>query len=283
VDPAEPLSMKKKLRRIDVAFLALHGHGGEDGKIQLQLDRMRIPYIGSDFRGSRNAFDKAVAKKKFIRGGIPTPPYVIVTKSDWKSKLAKFPAPYFVKPLRDGSSMGVFFIEDLAKSAEKLKQALNRYGKLLVEKKIVGREFTVGILGQKALPVIELIPNRPFYDYKAKYTRGMTDYLVPAPISERLSHKLQKLGLEVHRCLGLRDFSRVDIMVDEKGIPYVLEANSIPGLTELSLLPKAAQAAGISFEEMCYRLIAWAYERWYSPPDKAINFSHGKKEAKEIQ
>ena len=131
----------------------------------------------------------------------------------------------------------------------------------MAEKKIEGREFTVGIFGNRPLPVIELKPKREFYDYRAKYTKGMTDYLVPAKIPASLKMRLQKIALRVHKVLGLRDFSRVDLMVDRKSRPYVLEANSIPGFTELSLLPKAAKKAGYSFEDVCSQLVAWAYER----------------------
>ncbi len=261
IDPAEVALMERKLSRIDVAFLALHGTGGEDGQIQRYLEKKRIPYIGSNPQGSLNAFDKSVSKKCFAKEGIPTPLSIEIRLSNWKRRLSKFPPPFFIKPPRDGSSVGIFLVEDLAESAEKIRQALSQYDKLLAEKKIFGREFTVGILGEKPLPVIELIPKRSFYDYRAKYTRGMTEYLVPAPISKALSRRLQALALKVHEALQLRDFSRVDIMLDSQGKPYVLEANSIPGLTDLSLLPKAARAAGISFESLCYRLVEWAHQR----------------------
>ncbi len=261
VDPAHPDRMKKALKRIDLAFIALHGQGGEDGVIQGQLDKARIPYVGSNAKGSRSAFDKAIAKKIFLRVGIPTPAFVLVNRKNWRKKLAFFPAPFFVKPLRDGSSVGVFPVEDLAKSAETIRQALAKYGQLLVEEKIIGREFTVGILGRNPLPVIELVPKREFYDYRAKYTKGMTQYLVPAPISKRLAARLQSVALKVHHRLGLRDMSRVDMMVDDADRPFVLEANSIPGFTELSLLPKAARAKGLSFEALCGRLISFANQR----------------------
>jgi D-alanine-D-alanine ligase len=145
--------------------------------------------------------------------------------------------------------------------ADKIRRTAERFGDLMAEKKIEGREFTVGVFGGEALPVIELRPKRAFYDYRAKYTKGMTDYLVPAKIPAVLRKKMQRMALRVHQVLGLRDFSRVDIMVDKQNRPYVLEANSIPGFTELSLLPKAARAAGYSFETVCSQLVAWAYER----------------------
>ncbi|MBI3314248.1 MAG: D-alanine--D-alanine ligase [Candidatus Omnitrophica bacterium] len=261
IDPRHARRTKSQLGRIDLAFIALHGEGGEDGKIQKQLERRRLPYIGSDALASERAFDKYLAKRIFQKKRVPTPPFVVVNRRDWQSKLRRFPTPFVVKPLREGSSIGVFFVEDFSKCAEKLRKALKEYKMLLVERKIMGREFTVGILGDQALPVVELKPKRSFYDYRAKYTKGMTSYLVPAPIPAKIAKRLQKTALLAHRSLGLRDFSRVDIMMDKHNRPYVLEANTIPGFTALSLLPKAARAAGISFEDLCCQLIDAAWNR----------------------
>lgn len=260
IDPKNPHQLKTRLSRIDVAFLALHGKGGEDGTVQRVLEKARIPYVGSDPRGSRTAFDKVSAKRIFERDRIPTPPWKTFTQANWQS-LKSFPAPFFVKPVADGSSIGVFLVEDFRKSAEKIMQELKRYPVLLAEKRIVGREFTVGILGNRALPVVELRPKRTFYDYRAKYTKGMTEYLVPAPILPAWRQRFQTLAMKVHQSLGLRDFSRVDLMADHQGRPFVLEANTIPGFTELSLLPKAAREAGISFEELCSCLVGMAWRR----------------------
>lgn len=261
IDPKNPQKVSQALKAIDLAFIALHGHGGEDGTIQKVLERQRVPYIGSDAPSSRRAFDKAISKRIFEKAGIPTAPYVVVTPRQCQSKLKGFPTPFFIKPVREGSSIGAFAVEDFPKMAVKIRRTADRYGDLMAEKKIEGREFTVGVFGAKALPVIELKPKSSFYDYHAKYTKGMTDYIVPAKISKPLQLKLQKIAKQVHEALGLRDFSRVDFMVDRQERPYVLEANSIPGFTELSLLPKAAKAAGFSFEEVCSQLVAWAYER----------------------
>jgi D-alanine-D-alanine ligase len=261
IDPARRSEMERRLSAIDVAFLALHGAGGEDGTLQAYLERKGVPYVGSDERGSRNAFDKHVAKRLFTKANIPTPPSILIKISDWRTHLSRFPAPYFVKPPREGSSIGVFPVDDFAKSAHKIREALLEYGELLIEKKIEGREFTVGVLGRKALPPIELLPKNSFYDYHAKYTRGMTEYRVPAEIPRALWKKLQALALRVHDCLQLRDLSRIDIMTDANSNPYVLEANSIPGFTEFSLLPKAAKVTGISFEDLCEGLVMRAHAR----------------------
>lgn len=260
IDPRNSRRTPKFLSQIDLAFIALHGKGGEDGSIQTQLERCGIPYVGSDARGSRLAFDKVKAKKIFERERIPTPPWRTFHRSNLLG-LRNFPPPFFVKPVANGSSIGVFLVEDFSRSAEKIMQALDRYPVLLAEKQIQGREFTVGILGPRPLPVIELRPKRKFYDYRAKYTRGMTEYLVPAPIPEAWRRRFQHLALRVHEVLGLRDFSRIDLVTDPEGEPFVLEANTIPGFTELSLLPKAAREAGISFEELCVRLVQMAWRR----------------------
>lgn len=261
IDTRDPGSLAGALGKIDVAFVALHGHGGEDGAIQRRLECSRIPYVGSAAGACHRSFHKDIAKRRFLAHGLPTPRYDILRPSDWTRRLRNFPTPFFIKPCDDGSSIGVFCVEDLTKSAEKIKQALDHYGRLLVEKKIEGREFTVGVLGRRALPVIEIRPKRPFYDYRAKYTKGMTTYEVPARIPREWTSRLKRLALRAHRVLGLRDFSRADMMVDRAGRAYLLEVNAIPGLTELSLLPKAARAAGISFESCCRRLTEWAYRR----------------------
>lgn len=268
LDPADPVRLKKGLGKIDVAFLALHGHGGEDGVIQRQLERRRISYTGSDERGSRLAFNKVFAKRIFRRAGIPTADFVLLSPKNWKKKLVRFPMPSFVKPLCDGSSIGVFMVNSPLDSSSRIRRAFRRYGILFAEKRIQGREFTVGILGDRALPVVELKPGNAFYDYQAKYTKGKTDYLVPAPIPTGLARRLQNLGLRVHKALGLRDLSRVDIMVDGRGRPFVLEANTIPGFTEFSLLPKAARADGIGFEDLCCRLLAYACRRTRRPKQR---------------
>jgi D-alanine-D-alanine ligase len=261
LDPRNASLFKRRLKQIDLAFLALHGKGGEDGQIQALLERARIPYIGADVRGSRNAFDKILSKKIFTHAGIPTAKYQLITRKTGIGPLKRMRLPLFVKPPKEGSSIGAFAVEDFAKDAVKVKNVLDAFGELLVEPKIEGRELTVGILGNQALPVIEMKPKSGFYDYHAKYTKGMTEYEVPARIPIKLAKQLQKIALKTHKALGLRDLSRVDIMVDQAGKPYVLEANSIPGFTELSLLPKAAKCAGISFENLCTRLVAFAWQR----------------------
>lgn len=262
IDPAKGLAVQLRRFPIDLAFIALHGRGGEDGEIQSILESRGIAFVGSDSKASELAFDKSRAKSAFERFGIPTPSYSVLTRRNWDEVFQRWCPPFVVKPIDEGSSIGVAMIEQWTRSnREKIKRYLARYGQLLMEQKIEGREFTVGILGNEALPVIELKPKRAFYDYRAKYTKGLTDYLIPPPISAALTQTLAALALNTHRVLGLRDLSRVDILVDRQSNPFVLEANSIPGFTETSLLPKAAQCAGLRFEDLCLKLLAFAAER----------------------
>ncbi len=260
IDTANGFRSKLEDKLIDVAFLALHGTGGEDGTIQKILGRYRIPYTGSGPKASESAFNKERAKRILKRSSIPTPDYEVMNKHNWREVIRRWEPPYVVKPLKEGSSIGIFFVERKNSGLTKIKSGLTRYGRLMVERKIEGREFTVGILGDRALPVVELKPKRRFYDFKAKYTKGLTEYLAPAPITDNLKTRLQKMALKTHRALGLNDFSRVDFKVDRDQNLYVLEANSIPGFTETSLLPKAAQCAGLDFEGLCLYLLDQAVQ-----------------------
>ncbi len=261
IDPANSKVFIKKIRETDILFLALHGKGGEDGTLQRMLEKKRVLFTGSPAAACEKSFDKRISKRHFLRLGVPTPDYAVLDKKNWLRVASSFPAPYFVKPLDGGSSQGVFLVEDFRGSAEKLRRSITRSGRLLIERRIVGRELTAGLLGNMKLPVVEVKPARPFYDYKAKYTKGMTTYEVPARIPARVARKVQAIAYKVYRGLGLKGFSRVDVMLDRKNRPFVLEVNSIPGLTEFSLLPKAARAVGISFEELCLRVLKDAFEK----------------------
>jgi D-alanine-D-alanine ligase len=261
IDPADKKTFSKKIRVADILFIALHGKGGEDGVLQKMLEKKGILFTGSPSKACEKSFDKAISKRHFERLAVPTPEYAILNKKNWRKVAEAFPAPYFAKPLDGGSSQGVFLVEDFQRSVEKLRRSVMRFGRLLIEKKIVGRELTAGLLGDLRLPVVEVKPSRPFYDYKAKYTKGMTTYEVPARIPAKVVKKIQDIAYRVYRGLGLQGFSRVDVMLDRNHRPYVLEVNSIPGLTEFSLLPKAARSIGISFEELCLRVLLDAYKQ----------------------
>lgn len=247
-------------RHLDFAFVALHGKGGEDGQIQILLEQLGISYLGSDSEACARAFNKIASKRIFSETGIPTPLFEVLSEDDWQDKLSRLDFPVFLKPPEEGSSIDVFFVEEEKDMRKITAYLFQKYPSILAEKRIEGQEITVGIMGNRTLPVVEIRPRRFFYDYIAKYTPGMAKYFVPAEISEENSHKAQEIALAVHNILGLRDLSRVDIILQEDR-PYVLEANAIPGFTESSLLPKAARAAGLEFPDLCVELIRIALAR----------------------
>ena len=241
---------------VDMAFIALHGRFGEDGTVQSMLEDMGVPYTGSGVDASRLALDKIATKKVFKKCAIPAPGYVVFEKGDFNAKSClSMGWPVVVKPQFEGSSIGL----SIAGDANSLKAAVDKaleYGvRVLVEEYIKGRELTVGILGKKSLPVVEIVTSQGLYDYEAKYKDPSTKYLVPAPIDRELAKLAGELGERSHKALGCRSFSRVDMMMNAAGDIFVLEVNTIPGMTERSLLPKAAAAAGIDFGDLCVRLL----------------------------
>lgn len=239
---------------LDFAFIALHGAGGEDGTVQLILEKLDIPYLGSDPLASRKAFDKIKAKKVFASNHIPTPRFEVLTAEDWSEKLDRLHFPVFVKPSCEGSSIDVHLILSRGDAREIVVPLMKKHCVFIAEEKVEGPELTVSLMGSRALPVVEIRPRRAFYDYTAKYTRGLTEYIVPAELGDKETRLVQETALRVHEALGLRDFSRVDIILS-KGVPYVLEANTIPGFTETSLFPKAARAVGLDFSGLCRELV----------------------------
>lgn len=246
----------------DMVFVALHGKGGEDGAVQHILEELDLPYVGSGAIASRNAFDKELAKAIFVANDIRTPSYVVLNRESWnEAMIGLLPERSVIKPTCNGSSIGVVMCEGRDELREAIGRSLERYDRILIEERIDGREFTVGIVGNEALPVIELRTKNLFYDFEAKYTKGLTEYLVPAPIDKKTTDTLQAMAEQTHQTLGLRDFSRVDFLVDNSGHPYVLEANNIPGFTETSLLPKAAKEAGVDFNSLCMKLVELASRR----------------------
>lgn len=253
---------------IDVVFIALHGAYGEDGELQEALEKRGIPFTGSGSEACRRALDKAQAKECFRKAGLAVPDGIVLRGRD-ASPLAgdlPFGLPAVVKPAREGSSIGVRIVRKESEISAAVRAARRSDRVVLVEKYIPGRELTVGVLGNIALPAIEIRPKGGWYDYTNKYTAGNTEYLVPAPISRDLERQVRKLGLRAHRALGCRDMSRADFRLDEGGGIYLLEVNTIPGMTETSLLPKAAAAAGVSFPKLCLRLVEGALRRGKEKP-----------------
>jgi len=231
----------------ELAFNLIHGTFGEDGEIQGILDGLGIPYTGEDAARSRVAFDKILTKEAFDRAGVPTSKWEKLTTG----QTPLLQPPYVLKAPLQGSSVGIHILHDSAGLGGAMEDCL-RFGKeVLVEEFFKGRELTVGILGDTALPVVEIVPKQGFYDYKNKYTKGTTEYFVPAPLDDTISAGIRETALAATRALGLQVYSRVDILLAEDGSLSVLEINTIPGMTELSLLPKAAASVGLGLGPLC--------------------------------
>lgn len=248
---------------IEVAFIAIHGTFGEDGQVQKILEDRGVAYTGEGVAESELAFDKIRAKEAFRQHGIPTPYWQIITLGQRPT----IPIPFVIKAPRQGSTVGVHIIRNEREVDAAITDASNYDRELLVEKFIPGRELTIGVLGDQALPIIEIIPKGGFYDFTNKYpflnpsAGGGAEHVCPAQISDEQTRAIQDLALRAHRSLGLRVYSRVDIMLPDEGEPSVLEINTIPGMTEASLLPEAAAVAGIGYPELCARIIELSQRR----------------------
>ncbi|HVP09830.1 MAG TPA: D-alanine--D-alanine ligase [Phycisphaerae bacterium] len=252
-------------RQVDCVFIALHGKFGEDGEVQAILERRGLPYIGSGPEACALAMDKARAKAKFAEMGIPTPRYAVAAPQNLREALAAWSLPLVVKPVREGSSLNCLIIEDVAQLRPAVQGLIQEYGDCLIEEYIPGKEITVGILGDMALPPIEIRTKRQFYDYTAKYVDNDTEYDFDIHLPEGLLVDVEAMSLRAHQGLGCRDFSRVDWRVDDRdGKPCLLEVNVIPGLTSHSLLPKAAARAGLAMPQMCQFLVDLAMKRKFT-------------------
>ncbi len=247
--------------QIDVAFICLHGRLGEDGCVQGLLELLGIPYTGSDVMASALAMHKGKAKELFRLHNLPTPAYYTLTEGD----LADLPAvhgdfgyPCVVKPIREGSSVGVAICQSLDELGPAVERALRFDDEILVERFIAGKEVSVAILDDRALGAVEIAPRDGFYDYQNKYTKGATDYFVPPRLSPERYRGVLAQAVRAHMALGCSGATRVDMMVSDSGNEFVLEVNTVPGLTPTSLLPKIADAAGVSFGELCEQMLAGA-------------------------
>jgi D-alanine-D-alanine ligase len=247
-------------KETDVVFLALHGTYGEDGTVQRQLEKIGVIYTGCDAEASRIAFDKVLTKQRCIEAGVTTAKFVAV-KSAQAALPKNLQLPLVVKPVRQGSSVGLQFVEQSGNWQNALAEALKFDSEVLVEEKIIGRETTVGILDGKPLPIVEVRPKAGSYDYRNKYTAGCTEYFCPADFDGATTKRIQAAALGAFHAIGGRDYARVDVMVRADGKPVVLEVNTLPGMTETSLLPKAAAAAGLSYAELCQRMVELALRR----------------------
>jgi D-alanine-D-alanine ligase len=251
---------------VDVVFLALHGGHGEDGTIQALLDLTGVPYTGSGHLASALAMDKDLSKHLFRRADVQTADWVMLSNDDPGSfSVEHLGLPLIVKPSKQGSTVGLTLVKDRGELPASIAEAFRYDDEVMLEQFIAGREFTVGILGEDALPVGEIIPKHEIYDYECKYTAGMAQEIFPASISEAWRDRLQDQARRAFKALKLRGYARIDFRMTEDGEPYCLEANTLPGMTQTSLIPQAAAAAGISFPELCDRIVQLALESDYAP------------------
>jgi D-alanine-D-alanine ligase len=248
---------------VDLAFLTIHGTFGEDGTLQKILEDRGVSYTGEGVEGSRSAFDKFLTKEKFRAHNVVTPEWEVIEVG----QRPKIPVPLVVKPPCQGSTVGVVIVKNESEFDSAIKEAGKYDRRLLVEKFVSGRELTIGVLGGQALPILEIIPKGGFYDFTNKYpflnpqAGGGAEHVCPARIDEKKTAEIQELALRAFRALCLQVYGRVDVILSDSGEPFVLEVNTIPGMTEASLLPEAAAAAGIGYVDLCARIIALSRTR----------------------
>ncbi|MBS2010394.1 MAG: D-alanine--D-alanine ligase [Cyanobacteria bacterium SZAS TMP-1] len=284
IDVGENLAEDLKANHIEVAFLSLHGRYGEDGTVQGLLELLKVPYTGSGVLSSALAMNKPLTKRVLSAQGLPYPQSYILTEfelNDMDQFLKSLPPPpVMIKPLNEGSSVGVYKVEDAAQIGPLVKETVEKFGGAIVEKYIKGQEITVGVLEEtvhkngkenghaahhalasqtelKALPILELRPKSKagFYDYEAKYTKGMTDFVLPAELSEQTTAKAKELAKKTFRALNCSGYSRVDMMVDADGGLFILEVNTLPGMTDTSDLPAMAEVEGISYDQLVEKIL----------------------------
>ena len=262
-NPAENVSLLKN-HNLDCAFIALHGRFGEDGTIQGILEGMHLPFTASGVKASQLAMDKIGSLEIFSQGGLRVPKSQFIEKSAYQKSPVfenQLGFPLVVKPANHGSSIGLSLVEHIQELPAAVKLAFKFDEHIIIQEYVSGRELTVGILDELALPVIEIIPSNKFFDFTAKYQAGLTQYIVPAALDPEVALEVQRIALQAHKLLGCYGCSRVDIILAKEGCPYILEVNTIPGMTSTSLLPKAAKITGIDFNQLCLKLLELAYAK----------------------
>ncbi len=270
IDAADNLCESLAKEGVEIAFMALHGGAGENGAVQGLLEVMEIPYTGSGILASALAMDKEMSKKMFLYHEVPVPPFVTVDRKqaggrerinpELVTAAVDFPLPWVVKPVAEGSSIGVNIVKDEDTLGDALNDAFSYGRKIIIEQYIAGKEIQIGILGQKALGGVEVRPSLEFYNYEAKYTPGLTQYILPPEVDEATYRTLKTIAVKAHNALGCRGASRVDLILDEAHDPYVLEVNTIPGMTETSLLPKIARLSGMEFPDLLEAILRFTIE-----------------------
>ncbi|MGZ5291970.1 MAG: D-alanine--D-alanine ligase family protein [Actinomycetota bacterium] len=272
LDPAEgPFVENASAAMVSASYIALHGKDGEDGTVQRLLDVLAIPYTGSSPRSCQIAFDKVLAKETMDEAGVPTPPWAAIQATALRD-LAAGPAlhtivgrlglPLVVKPSRAGSAMGLSFVEHERDLPNAVMNALSYADAVVIERRILGPEVAAGLVGGVGpLPLVEVVPKSGVFDYAARYTPGATEYYAPARVDAEVTSAAQAAATAAFEVLGVRDVGRADVMIDADGAPWVVDVNVSPGMTDTSLLPMAAQAAGVGFDELCDRILRLALER----------------------
>jgi D-alanine-D-alanine ligase len=256
---ATAIARAPEMKGVDVMFLALHGGSGEDGTLQALLDLTGIPYTGSGMLGSAVAMDKDIAKRLFRDADIPTPAW-LMAPADEGAVECEVGWPAVVKPSKQGSTVGLTVVREASGLQAAIAEAFRHDDEVMIERFVPGRELTVPVLGEAALPVGEIIVQREIFDYECKYQPGMAEEIFPADLPAQIASEAQRLALAAHRVLKLRGYSRVDFRLDAGGTLWCLEVNTLPGMTSASLFPKGAAAAGIPFPELCDRLCRLALE-----------------------
>ncbi len=266
IDVSDNVYQAVREEGVEIAFVVLHGGQGENGAIQGMLEVMGIPYTGSGILASALAMDKETSKKVFLSHGIPVAPFIVVRRNQVENRgrtnievvtaAVDFPLPWVVKPATEGSSFGVSLVRGEGELAAALKEAFSYGERVLVERYIKGKEIQIGILGQMVLGGVEVRPLREFYTYEAKYTPGLTNYILPPEIGPSAYDILKAAALQAHNALGCSGATRVDFILDELNNPFLLEVNTIPGMTETSLLPKIARLAEIGFPDLIEKILA---------------------------
>lgn len=270
IDPAEsPLLERLSSGNFDACYIALHGKEGEDGTVQRLLELIDLPYTGTRPFRCQIAFDKALGKEALAAAGVPTPPWAVIQASALRDLSAghilrhvvdRIGLPVAVKPAQAGSAMGLSFVDRESDLPSAVMGALSFSDACIVESRVIGTEVAAGFVGDppEALPLVEIVPKSGTYDYGSRYTAGATEYFAPGRVEAEVAQKVNSVALQAFTALGLKDVGRTDVMVDRQGNPWVLEVNVSPGMTEMSLLPMAAQAAGLSLPDLCDRVLRLA-------------------------
>jgi D-alanine-D-alanine ligase len=267
IDAVRDVAQRLDETGVEVAFLALHGRYGEDGTIQGLLEMMGIPYTGSGVLASAVGMNKIAAKKVVLGSGLPTPDYCEIGADEPADSVAarveaELGLPVMLKPVEEGSSLGVSKCRRTVELAACVAQGRAEFGALFAERFVSGREITAGVLeregGREVLPILELVPKNDFYDYEAKYTEGMTEFILPARLEPAVDEEARRVAVAAFEAIGCRGYARVDMMVDQAGVPWFVEVNTLPGMTELSDLPAQARAAGLSYEDLVETILLTA-------------------------